>query len=81
MRYGDAAERPDLPRVARIAQAIAQKEPLVGRELRGATLGGAAASVRQPVGAVGLYTLVARPRGVDVVGGRRSAAAIRRAPA
>jgi hypothetical protein len=26
-RYGDAAERPDLPRVARIAQAIAQKEP------------------------------------------------------
>ena len=29
-RYGDAAERPDLPRVARIAQAIAQKEPRAG---------------------------------------------------
>jgi len=29
-RYGDAAERPDLPRVARIAQAIAQKEPACG---------------------------------------------------
>ena len=29
-RYGDAAERPDLPRVARIAQAIAQKEPPAG---------------------------------------------------
>jgi hypothetical protein len=30
-RYGDAAERPDLARVARIAQAIAQKkEPPAG---------------------------------------------------
>ena len=29
-RFGDAAERPDLPRVARIAQAIAQKEPACG---------------------------------------------------
>jgi hypothetical protein len=29
-RYGDAAERPDLPRVARIAQAIAQKERAAG---------------------------------------------------
>jgi hypothetical protein len=27
---GDAAERPELPRVARIAQAIAQKEPPAG---------------------------------------------------
>ena len=29
-RYGDPAERPDLPRVARIAQAIAQKDPPAG---------------------------------------------------
>ena len=55
-------------------------EPSVGRELRGATRGGAAASVPQPVGAVG----VVHPGGqatVCVVGGRRSAAAIRRTPA
>jgi hypothetical protein len=30
-RYGDAAQRPDLSRVARIAHAIAQKEGLPGR--------------------------------------------------
>jgi hypothetical protein len=37
-RYGEAAERPDLPRLARIAHAIAQKEGLPGRAPAGTSV-------------------------------------------
>ena len=48
---------------------VSAAEPLVGRELRAATLGEAAASVPQPAGAVGaVHPGGQTTGGVDVVG-------------